>query len=112
MGMIGWTQYAVSKGDGLQVLPTGVPADAVLCVLALPGITAYQGLMNMGKPTSGETLVVSGAAGSVGVMVGQIAKAEGLRVVGTAGSDEKCCWLERELGFDKAINYKTAAVAR
>jgi len=106
MGMIGWTEYALSSGEGLTVLPEGVPADAVLCVLALPGLTAYQGLMEMGNPRAGETLVVSGAAGSVGSMVGQIAKAEGLRVVGTAGTDEKCQWLKEELGFDEAINYK------
>jgi NADPH-dependent curcumin reductase CurA len=106
MGMIGWTEYALSSGEGLTVLPEGVPADAVLCVLALPGLTAYQGLMEMGNPKAGETLVVSGAAGSVGSMVGQIAKAEGLRVVGTAGTDEKCQWLKEELGFDEAINYK------
>jgi hypothetical protein len=93
-------------------LPPGIPAEAVLCVLALPGLTAYQGLMNIGKPKAGETLVVSGAAGSVGSMVGQIAKAEGLRVVGTAGTDEKCGWLEDELGFDKAINYKSDDLAK
>ncbi|MCI0516282.1 MAG: NADP-dependent oxidoreductase, partial [Woeseiaceae bacterium] len=86
LGMIGWAEYAVSKGDGLQKLPPDIPAEAVLCVLALPGLTAYQGLIEIGKPKAGETLVVSGAAGSVGSMVGQIAKAEGLRVVGTAGT--------------------------
>jgi NADPH-dependent curcumin reductase CurA len=107
VGMMGWTEYAVSTGQGMQKLPPGVPAEAVLCVLSLPGLTAYQGLMEIGKPKAGETLVVSGAAGSVGSMVGQIAKAEGLRVVGTAGTDEKCRWLEEELGFDKAINYKS-----
>jgi NADPH-dependent curcumin reductase CurA len=107
MGLIGWTEYAVHTGEGLQLLPAEIPAEAVLCVLALPGLTAYQGLMEMGKPQAGETLVVSGAAGSVGAMVGQIAKAEGLRVVGTAGTEDKCRWLEEELGFDKAINYKT-----
>ena len=111
-GMIGWTEYAVSTGQGLQKLPPGVPAEAVLCVLSLPGLTAYQGLMEIGKPKAGETLVVSGAAGSVGSMVGQIAKAEGLRVVGTAGTDEKCRWLEAELGFDKAINYKSDDLAK
>ncbi|MGB5490169.1 MAG: NADP-dependent oxidoreductase [Woeseiaceae bacterium] len=111
-GMIGWTEYAVSTGEGLHKLPSGIPAEAVLCVLALPGLTAYQGLMNIGKPKTGETLVVSGAAGSVGSMVGQIAKAEGLRVVGTAGTDEKCRWLEDELGFDKAINYKSDDLAK
>jgi len=107
VGMMGWTEYATSNGEGLQIVPEGVPADAVMCVLSLPGLTAYQGLMEMGKPKSGETLLVSGAAGSVGSLVGQIAKAEGLTVIGTAGTDEKCRWLEDELGFDKAINYKS-----
>ncbi len=111
-GMIGWTEYAVSKGQGLNKLPPEVSAEAVLCVLSLPGLTAYQGLMEIAKPKAGETLVVSGAAGSVGSMVGQIAKAEGLRVVGTAGTDEKCRWLEDELGFDKGINYKSDDLAR
>ena len=111
-GMLGWTEYAVSDGSGLQKLPAGVPADAVLCVLTLPGLTAYHGLMTVGQPQAGETLVVSGAAGSVGSLVGQIGKAEGLRVVGTAGSDEKCRWLEEELGFDTAINYKSDGLAR
>jgi len=111
-GMIGWTEYAVSTGQGLNKLPPKVSAEAVLCVLSLPGLTAYQGLMEIAKPKAGETLVVSGAAGSVGSMVGQIAKAEGLRVVGTAGTDEKCRWLEDELGFDRGINYKSDDLAR
>lgn len=106
-GLIGWTEYAVSSGQGLKVLPPDLPAEVVLCVLALPGQTAYQGLINVGKPKAGETLFVSGAAGSVGSIVGQIGKAEGLQVIGTAGSDDKCRWLEDELGFDKAINYKS-----
>ncbi len=106
-GLIGWTEYTVSNGEGLNLLPEGIPTEAVLCVLALPGMTAYQGLMNVGKPKAGETIVVSGAAGSVGSMVGQIAKAEGLTVIGTAGTDEKCQWLTDELGFDAAINYKS-----
>ena len=109
-GLIGWTEYAVSTGQGLNKLPPEVSPEAVLCVLSLPGLTAYQGLMEIGKPQAGETLVVSGAAGSVGSMVGQIAKAEGLRVVGTAGSDDKCRWIE-EIGFDKGINYKDADLA-
>ena len=111
VGMIGWTEYAVSDGQGLNKLPRGISAEAVLCVLSLPGLTAYQGLMEIGKPKAGETLVVSGAAGSVGSMVGQLAKAEGLTVIGTAGSDDKCRWLEDELGFDKAINYKSQGLA-
>ena len=111
-GMIGWTEYGVSTGEGLNILPPDISAEAVLCVLSLPGLTAYQGFIEIGKPKAGETLVVSGAAGSVGSMVGQLAKAEGLRAVGTAGSDEKCRWLEDELGFDKAINYKSDDLAK
>jgi len=106
-GMTGWAEYIVSDGQGMNSLPPELPAEAVLCVLALPGMTAYQGLMNVGKPKAGETIVVSGAAGSVGSMVGQIAKAEGLTVIGTAGSDEKCQWLMQDLDFDAAINYKS-----
>jgi len=112
VGMIGWTEYAVTDGAGLQKPPPQVSAEEILCVLSLPGLTAYQGLINVGKPRAGETLVVSGAAGSVGAMVGQIAKAEGLRVIGTAGTDEKCRWLEEELGFDRAINYKSPELAK
>jgi len=112
MGMFGWTEYAVSTGEGLNKAPAEITAEQILCVLSLPGLTAYQGLVRIGKPKAGETLVVSGAAGSVGSMVGQIAKAEGLRAVGTAGTDEKCRWLEDELGFDKAINYKSEGLAR
>lgn len=111
-GLLGWSEYLVSDGNGLSIMPSGISAEEVLCVLALPGLTAYQGLVEIGKPKSGETLVVSGAAGSVGSMVGQIAKAEGLRVIGTAGTDEKCRWLEDELGFDKAINYKSDDLAQ
>ena len=109
-GLIGWTEYSISTGKGLNPIPPGVSAEAVLCVLSLPGLTAYQGLVEIGKPKAGETLVVSGAAGSVGSMVGQIGKAEGLRVIGTAGSDDKCRWLEEELGFDKALNYKSSDI--
>lgn len=111
-GMFGWTEYFVCNGKGIQKLPQGVPPEAVLCVLALPGVTAYQGFMNIGKPKAGETLVVSGAAGSVGSIVGQIGKAEGLRVVGSAGSEEKCSWLTEELGFDAAVNYKSQTLSQ
>ncbi|OZG75241.1 NADP-dependent oxidoreductase [Hahella sp. CCB-MM4] len=107
-GMFGWTEYLVSNGTGVSLMPPELPAEAILSVLALPGVTAYHGLMEIAKPKAGETLLVSGAAGSVGSIVGQIAKAEGLRVIGVAGSDEKCRWLTEELGFDAAINYKTA----
>ncbi|UPW18531.1 NADP-dependent oxidoreductase [Agarivorans sp. TSD2052] len=111
MGMFGWTEQAVSDGTGVNIVPPGLPAEAVLAVLALPGMTAAQGLLEIAKPKAGETLLVSGAAGSVGSLVGQIAKAEGLRVIGVAGSDEKCRWLVEELGFDGAVNYKTDDIA-
>ncbi|MDO6764358.1 NADP-dependent oxidoreductase [Agarivorans sp. 1_MG-2023] len=111
MGMFGWTEQAISNGAGVNIVPPGLPAEAVLAVLALPGMTAAQGLLEIGKPKAGETLLVSGAAGSVGSLVGQIAKAEGLRVIGVAGSDEKCAWLVDELGFDGAVNYKTDNIA-
>lgn len=109
-GLTGWAEYVVSDGQGMNLLPESIPTEAVLCVLALPGMTAYQGLINVGKPKAGETIVVSGAAGSVGSMVGQIAKAEGLTVIGTAGTDDKCKWLTDELGFDAAINYKSESL--
>jgi NADPH-dependent curcumin reductase len=76
------------------------------------GMTAYFGLLDIGKPKAGETLVVSGAAGAVGSLVGQIGKIKGCRVVGIAGSEEKCRWLKDELGFDAAINYKTESVLK
>ncbi|WP_281556679.1 NADP-dependent oxidoreductase [Thalassomonas sp. RHCl1] len=107
MGMTGWAEYLLSTGEGLNKVSPGVDAQTALSVFALPGLTATQGLFNVGKPKAGETLVVSGGAGSVGSLVGQLAKAEGLRVIGVAGSDEKCAWMVDELGFDGAINYKS-----
>ena len=110
-GMFGWTEYVVSNGEGLSQLPPGLDAETVLSVFALPGLTAAQGLFGFGDPKPGETIVVSGAAGSVGSLVGQLAKAEGLNVIGVAGDDEKCQWITQELGFDSAINYKTDDIA-
>jgi NADPH-dependent curcumin reductase CurA len=110
MAIIGWTEYAVSDGRGLSPVPPGIPAEAVLCVLALPGVTAWQGLMEIGQPQAGETLVVSGAAGSVGSIVGQLGKNAGLRVVGTAGRQSKRDWLTGELGFDAALDYRSPAL--
>lgn len=107
MGMMGWTEFALSKGQGITKLPPDINGETALAVFGLPGLTATQGLFNIGKPKSGETLLVTGAAGSVGSIVGQLAKAEGLRVIGVAGSDEKVDWLINTLGFDGAINYKT-----
>ncbi|WP_299080812.1 NADP-dependent oxidoreductase [uncultured Paraglaciecola sp.] len=111
MGMMGWTEYFLTTGEGLRKVQPGLDAEMVLSVFALPGLTATQGLYGSGHPKAGETLVVSGAAGSVGSIVGQLAKADGLTVVGVAGSDEKCNWLVNELGFDGAINYKTDDIA-
>jgi len=111
MGIMGWTEYALSSGAGLNKVQPGPDAETVLSIFALPGLTATQGLFGFGDPKSGETIVVSGAAGSVGSIVGQLAKAEGLNVIGVAGSDEKCDWIVNELGFDGAINYKSDDIA-
>jgi len=111
MGMFGWQEFALSTGEGVNKIDANLPADLVLSVFALPGLTATQGLYSIGKPQAGETLVVSGAAGSVGSIVGQLAKADGLRVIGVAGGKEKCDWIVNELGFDAAIDYKADDMA-
>jgi hypothetical protein len=108
MGLMGLTEYAISDGNGLNMIPKELPAEAILSVIALPGITAYHGVFEVLKPEAGQTLIVTAAAGSVGSLVGQMAKNLGLTVVGVAGSDDKCQWLTKELGFDHAINYKDA----
>lgn len=110
-GMTGWTEYILSSGEGFNKVQPGVDAETVLAVFALPGLTATQGLYGFGHPKEGETIVVSGAAGSVGSIVGQLAKADGLNVIGVAGDEEKCGWIVNELGFDGAINYKTDDIA-
>ncbi|WP_022942662.1 NADP-dependent oxidoreductase [Psychromonas hadalis] len=107
MGMMGWQEYYLSNGQGLNKVSAPLSDEAVLSVFALPGLTATQGLFNIGKPQTGETIIVTGAAGSVGSIVGQLAKAEGLHVIGVVGSAEKADWIVNELGFDAAINYKS-----
>jgi len=107
MGMMGWQEYCVSDGQGLNKVAAPLPDEAVLSIFALPGITASQGYFNVGKPKKGETIIVTGAAGSVGSIVGQLAKADGLRVIGVVGTDEKADWIVNTLGFDAAINYKS-----
>ena len=111
-GLLGWQEYAVCKGHQLNLLPEipGVPVSAHFGLFGHIGMTAYFGLLDIGQPREGETLVVSAAAGAVGSLVGQIGRIKGCRVVGIAGSDEKCRWLVDELGFNGAINYKTEDV--
>ena len=85
----------------------GISPSKLLGALGMPGNTAYFGFLELCQPKEGETVVVNGAAGAVGSLVGQIAKIKGCKVIGFAGTDEKCDWLTKELGFDKAYNYKT-----
>jgi NADPH:quinone reductase len=107
-GYFGWQEYAASNGKGVRKIdPQLAPISTALGVLGMPGLTAYFGLLDIGKPRAGETVVVSGAAGAVGSTAGQIAKIKGCRVIGIAGADEKVDWLRNELGFDDAFNYKT-----
>ena len=112
-GLVGWQDYSIHKSDQLTPVPTGfdVPDTAWLSILGLTGLTAYFGLLDITHPNPGETLVVSGAAGAVGSVVGQIGLLKGLRVVGIAGSEEKCRWLKQDLGFDTTINYRKADVS-
>jgi NADPH:quinone reductase len=106
-GMLGWQDYAVSPAKSLRKLdPSVAPISTALGVLGMPGLTAYFGLLDICKPQPGETVVVSGAAGAVGSIVGQIAKIKRCRAVGIAGTNEKVHYLTTELGFDAAFNYK------
>lgn len=106
MGMMGWQEYFVTDGNNVNQVTAPLPDESILSVFALPGLTAVQGLFNVDKPKQGETLIVTGAAGSVGSLVGQLAKAEGLNVIGVVGTQEKADWIVNELRFDAAINYK------
>jgi NADPH-dependent curcumin reductase CurA len=112
MGMPGWQDYwTVTGEDGAQVVPPGIPAEDLLSIYGGTGVTAYFGLLEIGRPEPGETVVVSGAAGGVGSVAGQLARVKDAgRVVGIAGSDEKCRWVVEDLGFDACINYKTEDV--
>ncbi|MBT9392643.1 NADP-dependent oxidoreductase [Hymenobacter sp. NST-14] len=112
VGNLPWQQYSVAPAAQLNRVPADqAPISYYLGLLGMPGLTAYFGLLDICQPQQGETVVVSGAAGAVGTVVGQLAKIKGARVIGTAGSDEKVAYL-KELGFDEAINYKTADVAQ
>lgn len=110
LGYDGWQEYAVSDGRGVRKLDPGqAPISTAVGVLGMPGMTAYMGLLEIGQPQAGETVVVAAATGAVGSCVGQIAKLKGCRVVGIAGSTEKCEFAVNELGFDACINYKDEA---
>ena len=112
-GVLGAQQFAISDGKGLtKVDPKLAPLPVYLGTLGMPGMTAYFGLLDVGKPKPGDTVVVSGAAGAVGMVVGQIAKIKGCRVVGIAGGQDKCQYVVRDLGFDSAIDYKAEDVRK
>ena len=106
-GMLGWREYFVFPGDGLMKIDKELaPIQSFLGAVGMPGLTAYAGLLDVGKLKEGETVFVSAAAGAVGSVVSQIAKIKGCYVIGSAGSDEKVAWLKEEAGIDAAFNYK------
>ena len=113
-GLVGWQELSIADGGGrrMQGVPAGISPEDAVSVFGITGLTAYFGLLDVGKPEAGETVVVSGAAGATGSVVGQIAKIVGCRVVGIAGGPEKCAWLTRELGFDAAVDYKREDVGK
>jgi NADPH-dependent curcumin reductase len=114
MGMLGWQEHAVIGGNTgamVSALPDGVELVDSLSLFGSTGVTAYFGLLEIGQPKAGETIVVSGAAGGVGSIAGQIGKIAGCRVVGIAGTKEKCSWVVDELGFDACIDYRRENVA-
>jgi len=107
-GRGGWQEYGCTKGAGFYKVDASLaPLSAYLGVLGMPGLTAYFGFLEICKPKEGDTAFVSGAAGAVGALVGQLAKIHGCRAVGSAGTDEKCDYLVKECGYDAAFNYKT-----
>ena len=107
LGHDGWQSHAVAKGAAVRKLdPRQAPVSTALGVLGMPGMTAYVGLLDIGQPRPGETVVVSAASGAVGSAVGQIARIKGARAVGIAGSQDKCDYVVRELGFDACVSYK------
>ena len=106
---IGWQEYALSDGAGVRNLdPSLGPISYALGILGMPGLTAYTGLLNIGQPKPGETLVVAAASGAVGSVVGQISRIKGCRVIGIAGGDEKCRFVKEELGFDECLDHRLA----
>lgn len=108
-GVTGWQSLAVMNG-GFRI-PDGISYEQALSVFGMTGLTAFVGIEDIGRVREGETVVVSGAAGAVGSIAGQLAKANGARVVGIAGTDDKCRWVTEDLGFDACVNYRTEDVA-
>ena len=108
----GWQDYAVLPAKRLVKVPKIEPMTHLISVYGVAGLTAYFGLLRIGEPKAGDTVVVSAAAGSVGSLVGQIAKIKGCRVVGIAGGQAKCDWLVKDLGFDAAVDYKSGSLAK
>ena len=110
-GMFGWQTHVISDGAGVRVVdPAIAPISTAVGILGMPGMTAYVGLLDIGEPKEGETVVVSAASGAVGAAVGQIAKTKGCRVIGVAGAKEKCDFAVNELGFDACISHQSAAL--
>ena len=109
----GWQTHAISDGKGLRKIdPALAPVSTALGVLGMPGMTAYTGLLDIGQPQAGETVVVSAASGAVGSLVGQIAKLKGARAVGIAGGPDKCRYVVDELGFDACIDHRARRSCR
>jgi NADPH-dependent curcumin reductase CurA len=112
-GMLGWAEYGVSKPEGIAKVDARlIPLSAYLGVVGMPGMTAWYGFNKIMEPKTGETVIVSAAAGAVGSVVGQLARAAGIRVVGIAGGPDKCRYVQEELGFDACVDYKAASDAK
>jgi NADPH-dependent curcumin reductase CurA len=114
-GLFGWQDWAIARPGSPSSptpVPTGVPVETAMSALGLTGITAYFGLLDVGRPRPGETVVVSGAAGATGSVAAQVAKISGCRVIGIAGGPEKCAYLTRELGLDGAVDYRAPDVGK
>lgn len=109
-GTTGWTEFHLSDGTGLEKIATALPPTAALSILGITGLTAWCGLFKRGHPLPGDTVLISGAAGATGSVVGQLARIAGARVVGIAGGTEKCRWLVEEAGFDAAIDYRAGTL--
>ena len=109
-GTSGWSEYVLHDGDGLNACEPGLPPTAMLSILGTTGMTAYCGLFKIGQPIAGDIVLVSGAAGATGSIVGQLAKLAGCTAIGIAGGQDKCDWLTQEAGYDHAIDYKAGPI--